>query len=726
MVRETKVKNKLITFILIILGILLIVPIITSVANEFEIVNTEEEYTYIDFDATWNNDYTTIETEKHGVTGNPYSIFFTTGFNTTGQFQNFKLTVEDVTNDLAVADVSLGISIDGGSPFKNISSNGKKLYFEDVVTPGKEGRGRVYINCNIEKYGIESYKRTIKLNLTGTHVINGISYDVNLVRFLTIDLITHRTLTDLSIRSQMKEKEYIFDNDSLVGEKVLYEVRVNHNIDIKEFELQFVPNKDGIKSGTVTNIYAKNNTNSYTYKEEDGAWYISRKQATMFGDSNLKIFYVEVYYERPEREITTTLGNVINVTIVSENVIINSEEQRIEEARLSKNQTYSFDDAYADGDAGISIYTTSFSKINTPISEYTINEIVNNKDINLSFSTDIDWNHQSKYNSRVIVRNYNYDNYNSKISYINEEGNDSEIILNKDNMEVNAIYISNWLDGIDNIKFYEEGKTETDEPFFVATRDNRSFRVTEEKIGGYYAIVNGVPSGTVTLTWTTNWKLKSSELGLSETEKANIYRIQRSQRGIYEVTRGDSSFSNDLTIYGSSYYYISNNTETVKSDTSYLSVNGRNVNTSFSDIGKEIENSITLTMKNSTDFYDSYIIKNENPIIYVKLIKDFIYDYNSIKVEETSSNENIKLKDQEIEVVEIGNEEYLKIPFIGTYTALKNSDNDYGINIEFKRTLKSNVTQYNKENIEIYMQTDSGVYYNGTIDEKDINQNENS
>ena len=81
MVRETKVKNKLITFILIILGILLIVPIITSVANEFEIVHTEEEYTYIDFDATWNNDYTTIETEKHGVTGNPYSIFFTTGFN---------------------------------------------------------------------------------------------------------------------------------------------------------------------------------------------------------------------------------------------------------------------------------------------------------------------------------------------------------------------------------------------------------------------------------------------------------------------------------------------------------------------------------------------------------------------------------------------------------------------------------------------------------------------
>jgi len=158
------------------------------------VVNNIEEYSFINFLASWDNrpsEEKDAETFKTGFINEKQRIYFKINFNSAGIFRDFKLSVIYPGNDLTAAFAKVDFSDIASTvyPFNGADDGERLINLSPVIYYGKEAGGCIGVSFDPSPYGREYFfGREVTLVLEGNHEVNGGTVPVRLERTLTADL----------------------------------------------------------------------------------------------------------------------------------------------------------------------------------------------------------------------------------------------------------------------------------------------------------------------------------------------------------------------------------------------------------------------------------------------------------------------------------------------------------------------------------------------------------
>ena len=335
--------------------------------------------------------------------------------------------------------------------------------------------------------------------------------------------------------------------------------------------------------------------------------------------------------------------------------------------------------------------------------------------------------------NKLKITNYNKDNINvtsnktSKLSYKDGE-TEQNVNLENFNMGVKSIQVDFDTEDtrleakkkniseeetrrVEEVRFYKKGDVVgVDQPFFIATTQNPNYYFTSgEQITQYYAILGDiirdtgyfdVDSGTYTgyttvATWKTEWGININNLQTIMTEEQinNIKSMTRYQGGTYTLSGTElSPICKDV---GTSY--IESN-EDKKWSYMEMDIGSYNVE-KISQTQNKTVNLLMYSSERGTNS-DNFVIKNENPIFYVKLSDIFSY---SDFIVSCPNNPYIYIDSYGVE------NGYLVIRCKGIYDTSIYKEK-LNISINFYRILKDPQIS-GTQKFEAYMVTDNGNYF---------------
>lgn len=336
----------------------------------------------------------------------------------------------------------------------------------------------------------------------------------------------------------------------------------------------------------------------------------------------------------------------------------------------------------------------TFSTIgNSYLDTQDMQNFIDNRTIDLSFASNINnscnWGDKDSQTGQIYFRT-------PTITYLSDSGEIVSKTLNGNQMRLKSITESASASSISNFIYYsitgednvrQEDSIEFDANYNVASDLNiNTFKIEMEEFlyNNFY-------------NYYTTYTINADELGLSDTEIANILTIT-----VDTTTTGGGRW---LQGGGNASFY---NTNSIGNKYSYMEFDIGDFNTEVSKLNIPETKQITLKMlKNDKVMKTEQLATvNENPIFYVNLPSQF--KYKNINVDITENNYGISINENEIDMIKMNGETYLVIPCSGTYDSSKMGEID--ITVSFKRTLTS-ASIAGDHNIYAYMITDNERYW---------------
>lgn len=448
-------------------------------------------------------------------------------------------------------------------------------------------------------------------------------------------------------------------------------------------------NWDGLDTvlGAPTQITNEDGSITYTFsKGEDSEKLVKDNTFSINKDFTIIITYT-IPNTNPE-EGGELVETATNCTFLAEMKSVGYKTEQIygkEETQEKITKTSSLN---KNNNVGLGLYTPGTHawvnvKFGTTTSSYLnkedIDNFIKNRNIDLAISADITYNKGDK--EQNLVSYITYDS--PAITYLSDEGKIVTKTLTANQMRLKQIREVASSDSVS--EFVDES---------TAIEFDEIYNVENEKNINKFQIKMNNFLYTNFYKFYTTYTLNANDLGLSDTELANILTIS-----INTDTNGKWCYGSGTT----SFY----NTNSIGNKYSYMELD---IGEDFSsDVSKknvpELKN-ITLRMYKNTGVIktkENYVI-NENPIFYLNLPSGF--KYKNIDATMTN-NSSISIDEDNLDIIRINGEQYLVIPCLGVYDSSKLEEVD--INISFTRTLESN-SDTGECTIYAYMLTDNERY----------------
>lgn len=697
------------TMVLCIIVTMLFSSSMPIIAWAVEAIQTESQY--IKFDLKWSNDSDEISMNDGETTA-----YFNLQFDTINTFKDFRIEVERAE----LVNVSFS---NNGEYFGNSSSARQTQYLKDIPG-GTKIEGNINFTFN-KTSDFTDYSRAIIVKLIGTYELDGEEINVEITKNLKANITSTAIVTKHSAGMNYKKYSSNVTTSSNTSElyevnsiRVMYEVNLNC-MNTEHTKLEFSLYRKGTNNNNTyypTNVSFSNSDFSLSKIEnEDGTIiYIAEKgeEHDEYLKSNMYYldgkYYLTVNYtvENPEEEGSTTI--ISDVKLTSDGYTNKTDATGTTNTKTKITADDSTQETiivyrYTPGTAswGNSNIYTSLGSYN--YSQESLKEFVESDKMSISFDTRFKYTKGVDYEGSTTVTQ----NVGSIRYYDTNAHNYSYYTLTEDEMYLKTIEVNSMPSEEDAwIKFYKLGSSE---PFFTATYDNLTYTVDENlKIGSYYAKANNINIHEYS-GWKTTYEMCASamkERGLTENQIINIRNIYKTQE-----SSGAMIYTNNrqatYTITGFEKTRISN----------FGIYDKTTLNSDVSQIGQDIEDSIVLILGeyglDSTQTGQLEVV-NTNPILYVKLPKQFDFDITSISITgNTMKVDSYKIK-------KVNGSKILQINCSGSNEANIMPQ----LKINYKRKLKPDVTETSGY-LEVYMQTDENEYYTYETDSYDYNENGN-
>ncbi len=202
-----------------------------------------------------------------------------------------------------------------------------------------------------------------------------------------------------------------------------------------------------------------------------------------------------------------------------------------------------------------------------------------------------------------------------------------------------------------------------------------------------------------------NYELNLEALGLSQTEIQSIERIS------VGFTTSDSNL-----LDGNDTFYIYRKVEKTINEYSYMELSlGENFDTTTSKANRPENKKVTLKMykntnviRGDTETIQNYIV-NQNPVFFVLLpgssTGKIDYEFGDDVVR--STNANVIIDEENLDIVRVNGEDYLVIPCTGTYDSRNSAEID--IEVNYTRILRNAAPAVYETTA--FMLTDNENYY---------------
>lgn len=289
-----------------------------------------------------------------------------------------------------------------------------------------------------------------------------------------------------------------------------------------------------------------------------------------------------------------------------------------------------------------------------------------------------------------------------KLTYITDGNLTRTINLTADQMKIKKVrksdlneYDSEFDDGTNSIAFNSSYTVPSDINVYSIKLNDF---VSEEKPSAHYYL---------------DYELNLSEAGLTETEIEKIQSIS-----INFTTSGSTC------IQGEDSFIFNREVVMAINNLSYMEMElDGNHNTASDKINLVEQKTIKLKMYRNPDIIKdttssrNYVV-NSNPVFYVEFPEScsrFEYDIDPDNITMTSSS-NIQIDEDNLDLITIGDSDFLVIPCLGTYSNLNDDEVDISITYGRKLLDASSTVSY----INTYMITDNENYFRETSNDNDF------
>lgn len=713
-ITDGKFFQKIITILLIFVMLSSYLPMLVVFAED----TSESDYAdKIALDVNWQGG----DTNTTGTTADTYTLEYNLKFN--GVPTGFKNVQMYIKTD-KINNVSDSVTAKSNSSAE-FMENGTYSY----ISFGDKNTGLELGGSASVKFGNdgEQHERKVLITVVGKYIDSNTNEEVSfkVEKSLNASITPATQITNYEAILKMQTGKYgneldsyVYGNEISMGngeygslgwystivtarypihiDSYTYTEKLDLNITINrlcgnESKLSegYTINWDGLDSvlGIPTETTNENGSITYTFsKGEDSEKLVKDNTFSINKDFTIVITY-SIPNSNPEaggelREKYTNctfLAEMKSIGYKTESIYGKEETQEkiVKTSSLNKNNS-----------VGLSLYTpgthawisVKFGTINNSyLDQEDMQNFVENRNIDLSIRASI--NEVNGVKDEGLVGDIVYEQ--PKITYLSDEGKIVTKTLTANEMRLKSI---KEFAGSKSVSEFWDGSTYTEFNGEYSIEDEKNVNTFRIKMNNY--LYNSFSK------FDTTYTLNANELGLSDTELANILTIS-----INTYTNGQWCYGNGTT----SFY----NTNSIGNKYSYMEMNiGEDFSSDVSKKNVPESKNITLKMYKNTwvmKTNENYVI-NENPVFYVNLPSGFKYKNIDINITENSS---ISIDENNLDIIRINGEKYLVIPCLGVYDSKKLDEVD--INISFTRTLENNAN-VGDCTIYAYMLTDNERY----------------